>query len=253
MFGFIHKIKPFINTLLKITGLYVVFHTLVVKMLSKRERLSKKYIKGRGLEIGALHTPLHVYNTAKVTYIDWLPTSKLRGHYPELARFPFVKVGIVDNGETLKKIKDNSQDFVIANHFIEHCENPILTLKNHLRVLKPDGILYWSVPDMRYTFDHIRKQTTFQHLEKDFISGPAQSRKSHYDEWVQLIGTERGGKTRKTATLLMKEHYSIHFHTWTKQSFEEFINKVQKKYHFPFIIREVVPNINEFICILQKI
>lgn len=39
---------------------------------------------------------------------------------------------------------DNVLDFVIANHFLEHSEDPILTIKNMLRIVRPDGIIYLS-------------------------------------------------------------------------------------------------------------
>lgn len=253
MFDFIHKLKPIINRILQVTGLYIPFHKLVIKLFSKREKLSKKYIKGKGIEIGALHTPLKVYNKAKVVYVDHLDTKGLRKHYPELGKFYFVPVKIVDNGEILRKVKDKSQDFVIANHFVEHCENPIAMLKNHLRVLKPGGIIYWAVPDKRFTFDSIRPLTSIKHLENDYKKGPRVSRLEHYQEWVELIGSEKGGKTQKTAKQLMKDHYSIHFHTWTKESFEKFIIQIKKKDKLQFTIKEVTPNINEFIVVLEKI
>lgn len=253
MFNFFHKIKPFINWILQKTGLYIYFHKAVIKFFSKREALSRKYIKGNGLEIGALHTPLKVCNKAKVTYVDRLDSKGLRKHYSELKNFYFVPVKIVDNGEILKKVKSNSQDFVIANHFVEHCENPIAMLKNQLRVLKKGGVIYWAIPDKRFTFDAVRPLTTIKHLEEDYEKGPEVSRLDHYAEWVNIIGNEKGGKTQKTAKQLMKDHYSIHFHTWTMESFKKFLNQIKKKYKLQFSIKEITPNINEFICILQKI
>lgn len=252
MFHFFHKIKPFINWLLQKTGLYILFHSVIVSLFSKRERLSKKYIQGKGIEIGALHTPLKVFHQTKVQYVDHLDTKGLRKHYPELRQFYFVPVKIVDNGEILKKVKSSSQDFVIANHFVEHCENPIAMLKNQLRVLKPGGIIYWAIPDKRFTFDVVRPLTAIGHLEKDYEKGSQTSRLQHYQEWVEVIGSEKGNKTQKTARQLMQEHYSIHFHTWTKESFEKFLREIKKKYKLSFTTLEVVSNINEFICILQK-
>lgn len=250
---FIHKIKPIINWTLKITGLYLPFHKLVITLFSKREQLSKKYIKGKGLEIGALHTPLKTFNNAKVVYVDHLDTKGLRQHYPELKQFKFMSVGVVDNGETLKKVKSSSQDFVIANHFVEHCENPIAMLKNQLRVLKKGGMLYWAIPDMRFTFDCIRPRTSTKHMIDDFEKGPSTSRLDHYEEWIRLIGSERGEHTKKTAKQLMKDHYSIHFHTFTKESFKFFLSTIKRKYKFPFEILENISNINEFVCILKKL
>src|SRR5260221_9116742 len=253
MFSFNHKIKPYFNWLLKKTGLYIQFHKLVIKLLSKREKLSNKFIRGSGIEIGALHTPLKVFHNAKVTYVDHLDTNGLRQHYPELAQFHFVPVGIVDDGENLKRVKSNSQAFVIANHFVEHCENPISMLKNHLRVLKKSGIIFCAIPDKRFTFDSVRPLTTITHLERDYEKGPQASRKGHYEEWKKLINTEGGGLTNKSVQQLMEDHYSIHFHTWTMESFINMLEVVKKKYSLSFKVIESLANINEFIIIMQKI
>ena len=61
--------------------------------------------------------------------------------------------------ESLATIPDGSQDFVIADHFIEHCQDPISALTIHFRVLKTGGILYMAVPDKRFTFDKDRPVT----------------------------------------------------------------------------------------------
>jgi ubiquinone/menaquinone biosynthesis C-methylase UbiE len=67
---------------------------------------------------------------------------ELRTHYAELAEYELVAPDVIDDGERLAAFGDESQDFVIANHFIEHCEDPIEAVTNALRVLKPGGILY---------------------------------------------------------------------------------------------------------------
>ncbi len=119
-----------------------------------REAVASHYLKGTGIEIGALHNPLKVSSSAKIKYVDRMPVAELRKQYPELASKDLVEADIIDNGEKLATVANASQDFVIANHFIEHCENPIDALKNLARVLKKDGIIYMCVPDKRYTFDY---------------------------------------------------------------------------------------------------
>jgi hypothetical protein len=53
-----------------------------------------------------------------------MSVSDLRQQYPELGAVRLVEADIVDNGETISSIADNSWDFAIANHMIEHCQNP---------------------------------------------------------------------------------------------------------------------------------
>src|SRR5947209_3771329 len=102
-----------------------------------RVDVARAYLRGRGLEIGALHRPLRLPAAARVTYVDRLPEAELRRQYPELNRHTLVPVGVVDEAETLATVPDGSQDFVVANHFLEHCQNPIGTLKTFVRVLRP--------------------------------------------------------------------------------------------------------------------
>ena len=94
-----------------------------------RESIARMYIKGKGIEIGALHTPLCVSKSAQVTYLDRMSIPDLKKHYPELNSKNLVPIDIIDDGERLSKIPDSTQDFVIANHFLEHCQNPIGTSK----------------------------------------------------------------------------------------------------------------------------
>ena len=122
--------------------------------------LANRYLEGRGLEIGALHHPLPVPRSVQVRYVDRLSVADLRSHYPELASLPLVPLDLIDDGETLTMVPDGSQDFVIANHFLEHCEDPIKTLGTFFRVLRPGGILYLAVPEKHHTFDRDRPVTT---------------------------------------------------------------------------------------------
>jgi hypothetical protein len=89
----------------------------------------KRYLHGEGIEIGALHNPLEVPRSARVGYVDHLPVEELREHYPGLADEPLVEVDVVvdvvDDGERFSTIGDATQDFVIANHFLEQCEDPL--------------------------------------------------------------------------------------------------------------------------------
>ena len=80
---------------------------------------------GSGLEIGALQMPLRLPAGASVRYVDRFDVEELRSHYPELDDFELVAPDVIDDGEVLGTIPDESADFLIANHMIEHCEDPI--------------------------------------------------------------------------------------------------------------------------------
>lgn len=196
-----------------------------------RETAATQYLRGQGLEIGALHNPLTVPRKAHVRYVDRMSVADLRRQYPELGYDNITEPDILDDGERLTTIPAESQDFLIANHFLEHCENPIDTLRNFLRVLKTGGILYLCVPDKRYTFDRDRPVTPFEHLERDFREGPAWSRLQHFEEWVQLVEkVSAPEQARARVGELLNLKYSIHYHVWTQTELLELVGRLRDDY-----------------------
>lgn len=218
-----------------------------------REELADIYLKGQGIEIGALHQPLAVSKHAHVKYVDRFSLQDLREHYPELRDLPLVSVDIVDDGEKLNSIEAETQDFVIANHFVEHSQNPLLTLTNLFRVLNRGGILYIALPDKRYTFDRDRPITSFDHLLKDYTHGPEQSKHEHFEEWVRLVNKiEEPIAAKKQLDMLISTDYSIHFHVWTQSEMLEMFLALQKQLQVAFDIEACLKNGGEFILILRK-
>ena len=200
--------------------------------------------------------PLRVPSRANVRYVDRFPVELLREHYPELSRDKLVPVDIVDDGERLASIEDSSLDFIIANHFYEHCEDPIATLSNHLRVLKPGGILYMAIPDKRKTFDRNRPVTDLEHLIRDHTHGPAASRMGHYEEWAMLVEplnhdwwSADGAPDR--ARQLESENYSIHFHVWTPTAFVALLMHCERT-GLALEVEALERNQHEFIVVLRK-
>jgi 2-polyprenyl-3-methyl-5-hydroxy-6-metoxy-1,4-benzoquinol methylase len=222
-------------------------------MDTTRKMVAHRYLTGKGIEIGALYNPLAIPESATVKYVDRLAVKDLREQYPELKSFELVEVDIIDNGELLETIRNQSQNFVIANHFIEHCQDPIQAISNLLRVLKPLGILYLAVPDKRYSFDCDRAITPLEHLLRDYHEGPAWSKKQHFEEWVRLVNkTEDEATAQWQINELMRIDYSIHYHVWTQVEFIEFILAIKKILKLEFEIEMCLKNDTEFITILRK-
>jgi SAM-dependent methyltransferase len=215
-----------------------------------RRVVAAAFVHGDGIEIGALHRPLIVPRRARVKYVDRMTATELREHYPELVTEPLVRTDIIDDGETLVRIADATQDFVIANHFIEHCENPLLTFQNLFRVLKPAGILFIAVPDKRFTFDVDRPSTTFDHVLRDFSEGPAWSRRQHYEEWSRLVNKRRGPEIDEEVEKHLKTSYSIHFHVWSAPELYEFVAALQQSVRFELEV--FLRNGSETIIVLRK-
>jgi SAM-dependent methyltransferase len=184
-----------------------------------RALIAAHYLRGHGLEIGALHRPLSLPPGILVDYLDAAPIEILRARFPDIAdiRTP----DIVDDGESLGKVADQRYDFIIANHFLEHTENPFATLGNFVRVLKPGGHIFMAVPDKRWTFDRDRPLTTLDHLIKDYREGPHSSRRAHYDEWLRIIDGFAGEKLAERTDAFIRDKVNIHFHVWTFREMTE--------------------------------
>ena len=221
----------------------------------QRFRLAQTHLAGNGIEIGALHNPLRVPPQARVRFADRLPRAELLQHYPEMIGIGVVEPDILDDGEKLATIADGSLDFIIANNFIEHCQDPIGTLQNFFRRLKPGGVVYLAVPDKRHTFDRGRESTAFAHLEQDRRDGGAASRQAHFIDFARHAeyrgqGTE--AEVQALAARWMAQDYSIHFHVWDHDEFAAALEQLRSS-HLPALeVLEACRNGNENIFILRK-
>ncbi len=219
-----------------------------------RTLLSHKFVHGSGLEIGALHMPLPVLSGVKVSYVDYISVDGLRKHYPELQDLPLVNVDIVDNGERLSKVRSSSVDFIIANHFIEHCQDPIGTIITFYKKLRPAGILYMAVPDKRYTFDMHRPLTPYSHLLEEHKIYPSKKfYRQHMRETARLGELVVGQKRiNERVQELVDMNYSIHHHVWTQIEMVELFYETANRFALDIEVEAIVNNIHEVVFIVRK-
>ena len=191
-----------------------------------------------------------------------MSSDDLRSEYAELAGWDLVEVDVIDDGERLATIAPESQDFIIANHFLEHTQDPIGTIETHLGKLKPGGVLFYAVPDKRYTFDFRRPVTPLEEMVADYEEGPERSRAGHYEEWCRLVfDAEKGGNAensgseewvQKAARELEAADYSIHFHVWTQAEFLELLLACRERFDGAFDIEAAARQGIEYVVVLRK-
>jgi SAM-dependent methyltransferase len=230
--------------------------------LDARAEFAARFLFGEGLEIGGLHQPLATPAHARVRYVDRMSTDDLRREYAELATWDLVEVDVIDDGERLATIAPESQDFIVANHFLEHCQDPIGTIETHLGKLKPGGVLFYAVPDKRYTFDFRRPVTPLDEMVADYEESPEQSRADHYEEWCRLVfdAVEDGAAERaesdewvqKAARELESADYSIHFHVWTQAEFLALLLACRDRFDGGFDIEAAARQGIEYVVVLRK-
>ncbi|HEX8754595.1 MAG TPA: methyltransferase domain-containing protein [Solirubrobacterales bacterium] len=223
--------------------------------LDARRELADRFLFGEGLEIGPLHQPLTLPPTARARYVDRMPIDDLRREYPELADWDLTPVDLVDDGERLATAAEGSQDFIVANHFLEHCENPIRTIETHLARLRGGGTLFYAVPDKRFTFDFRRPVTPLEHVIADYEEGPERSRRQHYDEWSRLVEAKEGQTDEEClahARDLEAKAYSIHMHVWTQAEFMRLILHCRERFGESFDLEAGARQGIEFMVVLRK-
>jgi len=217
------------------------------KVSGVREQIAKR-LKGEGIEIGALHNPLAVPKEVTVRYVDLRTREENQKRYE--ARNPdihkIVETHYVCDGEKLDVIEDESQDFVIANHMLEHCKDPIRTVENFLRVTRMGGLLYITLPDKRFTYDYKRPETTWEHILHDYETKIEIEPIETYQDWQKYVNPNADAQSK------FENQANIHFHAWTMMEMVEMYSRMQRDLNFPIHLESATQRGNECICLLRK-
>lgn len=191
----------------------------------KMREIAASQLNGYGIEVGAGSTPFPIPLHCHVRYVDQLTYEELQKElYPGQKLEDLIKPDLITDLETLEKIEDNSLDFIVACHVIEHTRNPLGALKKAYQKLKVGGILVLVVPDKEKTFDKDRKLTSLEHIILD-NNNPSKVRdKEHYFEFYQMAFPVKEEQIKSTVEQKWMENYSIHFHTWNYESFSRMLD-----------------------------
>ena len=215
-----------------------------------REDVALRFLRGEGIEIGALDFPLRLPRGASVRYVDYLDAAGLCEAYDITLSEgrPLIVPDVVDDGARLASFLDESLDFVVANHMLEHVEDPIAALEHQLRVLRSGGVLYLTLPDARQSFDAPRKRTTTEHLLRDHHEGPHVSRREHYEECARFIEGHSSATLTKRVEEMEDESLRPHFHVWEPITFAGFLAALDLRGSLELLLASV----GEFVVVLRK-
>ncbi len=123
-------------------------------------------------------------------------------------------------------ISRNSYDFLLASHCLEHVANPIKTVKEWARVVKPGGFMVIIVPNKELCFDHNRDIVSFEHLFSDYVNDVGEDDLTHLDEILDKhdlsmdlpAGTKEQFKERSLQNF---SNRGLHHHVFSKNTIEE--------------------------------
>jgi SAM-dependent methyltransferase len=184
-------------------------------------------LKGKGIEIGAFEHPSIIPNATKLITCDRLTLENAQKLFPEvncsLMNEPNIILDIDTDG--LRIFPNESIDFVVLNHVIEHLVNPIKAVKEIFRSLKPNGHFAVSAPDKNYTFDKERPLTRFDDLLQEYYKNTTEAPLQKYYPLIQYIHKDllhapnQIIEEKLTYFKDRREHLNI----WTADSFKSFL------------------------------
>lgn len=200
------KIKTIMQTY-QSKGLYGVKCLVKDKFFPIKERAlvnidlyHKYFINKSGIEIGgpsslfSEEAPIYdiIYNLDGCNYST---QTVWEGNIVEGENFNYFgnKMGYqyICEASNLEAVPNEKYDFLLACHCLEHCANTLKTVKEWVRVIKKGGAILLVLPDRKYTFDHNRSITTFEHLVDDFKNDTEEKDLTHYKEILELHDLNR--------------------------------------------------------------
>lgn len=182
-------------------------------------------LTGAGIEIGAGASPFPIPLSCKVCYGDRLSYNDLvKEIYPGQSVSDLVVPDLQTDFDKLSGIADESMDFIIGCHVIEHTKNPIGSIILAHKKLKAGGKLLLCIPDKERTFDRKRPITSLEHLVEDFKDPDRERDLEHYKEFYRLsFPIDDTIKYNLEVCKRFKEEYAIHYHVWDHSSFRKML------------------------------
>ena len=125
--------------------------------------------------------------------------------------------------DRLSALDDDSQDFVIASHVLEHLANPLAMLGEIHRVLRIWGVALVLLPDRRRTLDRARRPTPLQHLVAEYEADVTTVSDGHVEDFLRGVGEwqDDWSADARMKVIERQRQRSIHVHCWNQDEFSE--------------------------------
>jgi SAM-dependent methyltransferase len=92
---------------------------------------------------------------------------------------------IFRDASDLSSIADNTYDFILSSHNLEHFANPVKALEEWKRITHPGGALILVLPNYSKTFDRQRTPTPVDHMLQDFEQNTREDDLTHLEEILE--------------------------------------------------------------------
>ncbi len=193
---------------------------------------------GLGVEVGAFRSPIP---GIRPFYVDCFTQfgneACTADYYGHACSLPF---------------RDNSLDYVVTSHVLEHVANPVAAFAEWNRVLRPGGIVYLVVPDRRFTWDRTRELTPAAHMLDDYARNTTACDATHVGDFAQNMDWSLFDPACPAAELPAKKaaleqslrhavstgnDVNIHFHVFEPSNLSALIASLPPPFHWEIVDR----------------
>jgi SAM-dependent methyltransferase len=190
---------------------------------STLRRLLPRYCQGRGVEVGPGNQPL--CDPANTLFVDKFASHRNRQ----------LQVNILADAHAIPQ-PDNSFDFLLSSHCLEHCPDTLRTLLEWKRLVRPGGTLILILPHKDRTFDCDRPVTTLQHHLDDYQKQVGYEDLTHLEEfercalrkmrhwWFDEPGARKSDGTFDYQWMIAQGH--VHYHVWTQNEIVDLVRHI---------------------------
>lgn len=203
------------------------------RLYAIRNSFAAYYLTGEGFEIGAQQSPLQCKKSKRIQYIDYLSRNESAEKY-NLNPKDCVEVDILADANDLSHLPQNAASFIIANHVLEHCPDPIGTLTGWLHLLQQDGVLYLTLP--HYTsneFDFEKHPASLEHLIKDSRENQkgVDITREHIFEHIHLIDEidpSESARVESRYREIIKSGLHTHYHVFDHNTVIDMLHHIHR-------------------------
>ncbi len=208
-------------------------------------------LTGRGLEFGPFTQPTVGPEDGAISYADRFTQAQLAEglSLDKAALIPETHYLLTSND--LSSLPQETFDYIIANHVMEHIPDMLGWLGDVGRLLKPGGVLFLALPDADHCFDRLRPSTTVSRaVERRLAEGGLLSKDQQLESSIYyqdaasrpIILSERLERARVTAIYDEKAHLGFHAHVFRSAGvLEEFFLPLMQAGWITFDLVDFMP------------